>query len=110
MKAVTAEEMRRIDAAAIGETGIPGGVLMAFAGKAVAGFVLEKLKGLRRVAVLCGSGNNGGDGFVAAYFLSNYGVDVDVFIVGEKRNVSGNLAAAILRSASARTFSDMDRG
>lgn len=88
MKAVTAEEMRRIDAAAIGETGIPGGVLMAFAGKAVAGFVLEKLKGLRRVAVLCGSGNNGGDGFVAAYFLSNYGVDVDVFIVGEKRNVS----------------------
>jgi len=72
MKAVTAEIMAEIDRAAQEEYGIPQAVLMENAGRAVAEAVIARhprLEGLE-IAVLCGKGNNGGDGFAAARCLA----------------------------------------
>lgn len=80
MKVVTAQQMQEIDRITIQQYGIPGEVLMALAGKSVADYVLHTVKA-HNVAVFCGVGNNGGDGFVAAYLLSQY-LPVDVFILG----------------------------
>src|SRR5262249_54313541 len=68
----TAEEMRAAEA------GHDGDVLMDRAGKAVAGLVLRNFDELRRIAVVCGGGNNGGDGRVAARYLEEAGCDVRV--------------------------------
>lgn len=78
MKAVTAAEMREIDRISINETGIPEKVLMCLAGKAVADHVLSLGESIRRVVVFAGPGNNGGDGYVAAYFLHNAGREVQI--------------------------------
>ncbi|WP_145183693.1 NAD(P)H-hydrate epimerase [Planctomycetes bacterium Pla163] len=74
----TAEQMRAVDARAIGDFGIPGAVLMESAGRACA----ERLERLaasgqcaRRALVLCGPGNNGGDGFVIGRTLRAIGWD-----------------------------------
>ncbi len=88
MKAVTAEEMRRIDSETIEVMGIPAGVLMAAAGKAVAEFAESVFRGEGTVAVLCGTGNNGGDGFVAAARLAERGIPVSVYLAGEQGRVS----------------------
>lgn len=88
MKVVTAQEMQNVDRLTISETGIPAGVLMGFAGRSVADFILQNLSGLSRVAVISGTGNNGGDGFVIAYFLANAGIRTDIFIAGEESKVS----------------------
>ncbi|MEE9585254.1 MAG: NAD(P)H-hydrate epimerase [Candidatus Brocadiales bacterium] len=81
-RAVTREEIRGIDRKAIEEYGIPGVVLMENAGRRVAEEALEMLEEALepRVAILCGKGNNGGDGFVAARHLYNQGVKVDVYL------------------------------
>ncbi len=88
MKAVTAEAMRRIDRITIEEMGIPGEVLMGFAGKAVANYVTENFPQAGCVAVFCGTGNNGGDGFVAAYLLSQRGLKADIYIAGDAAKAS----------------------
>lgn len=92
MKAVTADAMRRIDRITIGEIGIPGEVLMGLAGKAVADCVCERYPGAGCVAVFCGTGNNGGDGFVAAYLLSQRGFKTEVYIAGEAAKASATSA------------------
>jgi ADP-dependent NAD(P)H-hydrate dehydratase / NAD(P)H-hydrate epimerase len=74
MKIGTAAQMHKIDRAA-SEAGIPGVCLMQSAGEALA----RETGGARSVAVLCGKGNNGGDGFVAARMLASQGVRVAVF-------------------------------
>src|SRR5579863_5562389 len=71
MKALTASEMREVDRLTTERFGISGTQLMENAGKAVAEFVLHQVSlrfqsPARQVVVLCGKGNNGGDGFVAA--------------------------------------------
>jgi NAD(P)H-hydrate epimerase len=78
MKAVFSSDMRLLDQSAIRDYGIPGAVLMENAGRGVADAVAERLEGAGRVLVLCGSGNNGGDGFVAARHLANSGFAVTV--------------------------------
>ncbi len=91
MKAVTAHEMRRIDRETIEVMGIPAGVLMALAGGAVA----DLARAVHRdgiVAVLCGTGNNGGDGFVAAARLAEEGIAVRLFLAGEADRVSPDSA------------------
>ena len=74
---VTPEEMRRADEAVI-SSGVPAEVLMERAGRAVARAVLRELGGRygRRVTVVCGKGNNGGDGFVVARVLLTHGIRV----------------------------------
>lgn len=80
MKLVTSEEMRRLEQAAV-EAGTSEAQLMEEAGLAVAQecwMLLGSLEG-RRIAVLAGPGNNGGDGLVAARHLSEWGAEVVVF-------------------------------
>lgn len=72
--------LREIDRRAVAEYGIPVLVLMENAGRAVAEEVKRGLKG--RVLIVCGAGNNGGDGLVAARHLANAGVAVEVLLLG----------------------------
>jgi hydroxyethylthiazole kinase-like uncharacterized protein yjeF len=74
MKALTAAEMREVDRLTTERFGISATQLMENAGRSVADFVLHQISlrfqsPVRSVAVLCGKGNNGGDGFVAARYL-----------------------------------------
>jgi len=81
LKVVTAAQMREIDRAAIEDFGIPATVLMNSAGKFTADFIRENFQG-QGVTIFCGTGNNGGDGFTAAYYLFNAGFDISVFLCG----------------------------
>jgi hydroxyethylthiazole kinase-like uncharacterized protein yjeF len=83
--------MRALDRLAIDTYGIPGVVLMENAGAQVTRILWQEFPDLsaRRVAVLCGQGNNGGDGFVIARYLHNARVSVQVFIMGEPENIRG---------------------
>ncbi|MBN2160084.1 MAG: NAD(P)H-hydrate dehydratase [Spirochaetes bacterium] len=88
MKAVTALEMKEIDRATINDLGLSGTVLMGLAGKAVADHITGKHPWIKSAAVFTGTGNNGGDGFVTAYFLAGRGVRADVFIVGDEKKIA----------------------
>ena len=83
MKVVTATQMREIDSTTIDLLGCPGEVLMGMAGKAVSDEVLARYPEAHRIAVFCGTGNNGGDGFVAAYLLYNRNRHVEIFVTGD---------------------------
>src|SRR5512134_4067019 len=85
--------MRRADRRTIEEVGLPGSVLMENAGAAVAGVVFERFPGARRVVVLCGRGNNGGDGFVVARRL---GARAEAFLLGARDGVSGDARTHLL--------------
>lgn len=76
MRHVTREEIEEIDRRAQEEFGIPGVTLMDRAGKAVADEVLRRTTG--RVLVVCGKGKNGGDGRVAAGYLTKAGREVRI--------------------------------
>jgi len=86
------DEVRAFDAWAIQHAGIPGVVLMENAGRACADLVEQRLAGCRkpRVAVVCGTGNNGGDGFVIARHLLNKGLGVNVALCGDGSKVAGD--------------------
>ena len=91
----TAAEMRAIDRRATEEYGIPGVVLMEAAGAAFARAIVEESGGIvrgRSVAMVCGRGNNGGDGFVAARHLANAGALVTVFLLGSPDGLKGDAA------------------
>src|SRR5262249_50797592 len=95
MRILNAAQMREADRFTIEDIGIPSLVLMENAGRQVvaameAGYE-ERLNG--RVAVLCGRGNNGGDGFVVARTLLQRGVDVAVFVLGDIASVRGDARA-----------------
>ena len=81
---VTARQMQRLDRRAIDDIGIPSVLLMENAGRAVTAEALRALKHKARasIAVICGMGNNAGDGFVAARHLLNCGIPVRVFLAG----------------------------
>ncbi len=84
-KALTREEMRELDRKAIEEYKIPGVILMENAGRNVAEEVLKMLNDPHqaKVAILCGKGNNGGDGFVVARHLHNQSISVEVFLIAK---------------------------
>ncbi|MBN2288156.1 MAG: hypothetical protein JXQ83_02415, partial [Candidatus Glassbacteria bacterium] len=68
---LTAEQIARVDREAIRSLGLPGAVLMETAGRSVVEAMIRRLPGAKssRPVVLCGKGNNGGDGFVVARYL-----------------------------------------
>ena len=78
MRVLNARQMRAVDRRTIDEIGIPSIVLMENAGRQVVAALESLVDDLpsRRVAVLCGTGNNGGDGFVVARTLQQRGIDV----------------------------------
>jgi ADP-dependent NAD(P)H-hydrate dehydratase / NAD(P)H-hydrate epimerase len=92
MRVLNTEQMREADRRTIEEIGIPSIVLMENAGRqAVAAMeaAFEELAA-SRVGVICGRGNNGGDGFVVARTLVQRGVDVEVFLLGSVAEVRGD--------------------
>ena len=99
---VTAAEMRELDRATIEEIGIPAFTLMETAGRAVADAAIEMLDDRRGpVAVVCGSGNNGGDGYVAARVLRSHGIDAVVYLATPRDAIKGAAAEhlAVLEKA-----------
>ena len=84
--------MREADRRTINDIGVPSLVLMENAGHQVVAAMGSAFDDLasRRVAVLCGRGNNGGDGFVIARTLSQQGLEVGVFLLGRAADVKGN--------------------
>jgi len=90
---VTAEEMRSFDAAAINDYGIPGVVLMENAGRATFLMLKERMGGDvagLKVSVVAGPGNNGGDGYVIARYLINYGAQVRTFLLAPRDKIKGD--------------------
>jgi ADP-dependent NAD(P)H-hydrate dehydratase / NAD(P)H-hydrate epimerase len=94
MPLYTAAQVRELDRAAIGDAGIAGYELMCRAGAALAHCVARRWPQARRVRVLCGPGNNGGDGYVLARLLRDSGVDVRVLWVSDPARLRGDAATA----------------
>ena len=90
MKIVTAAEMRDIDRATSDRFGVHSLTLMENAGAAVADFVLSHYSSARRIVVICGKGNNGGDGFVAARRLHQRGKHVHVILLADPSELRGD--------------------
>lgn len=90
LELLTTSEMTRADMLAV-EAGVPSLTLMENAGRAVAEeAALMAGKPGARFAVMCGPGNNGGDGFVAARHLKHMGHDVRVFLLGQREALKGD--------------------
>ena len=89
---MTREEVRAFDAWAINTAGIPGVVLMENAGRSCAELIEDKLGDIAepRVCILCGTGNNGGDGYVIARHLLNNSINVAVVIFGDRSKIKGD--------------------
>ena len=91
MKVVTSQQMREIDRKAIEENNLSGLILMENAGLRI----FQSLKNiypdlrLKKIVIFTGSGNNGGDGFVVARHLYNYGVKVKVFLLSHSSKIKG---------------------
>ena len=98
MHLVTSEQMARIDRRSIDEHGIPGYTLMQCAGKAVVDEIVARSGSVvaDKVIVLCGSGNNGGDGFVVARLLRDLKAEVHCHLVaGDPSKVFGDARKAL---------------
>ena len=96
---VTREEMRAIDRRAVEELGIPVDELMERAGRAVADVAAERISPACPVVVICGKGNNGGDGYVAARLLAERGYEVDLLPLEEGYDESTPAGRAAARAA-----------
>ncbi len=95
MKVSTVEMMRELDRRAIEELGIPGPILMEHAGHATYDALRQRLGGLEghHVCVVCGAGNNGGDGFVIARKAHSAGAKVSVLLFGSPDRFSDDTRA-----------------
>lgn len=90
MYLVTSEEMKEIDKTTMEKYGVPASILMENAGANVTQAILNEFGAVfyRRVCVICGGGNNGGDGFVIARHLKSEGASVKVFFTGDRDKLS----------------------
>lgn len=95
MKVLTSAEMGATDRRTAADFGVSLEALMEHAGEAVARFCLRRYPWARRVVVLCGKGNNGGDGFVAARVLARAGKTVRVVLLGQANDVKGEAATVL---------------
>ncbi|HCT64511.1 MAG TPA: bifunctional ADP-dependent NAD(P)H-hydrate dehydratase/NAD(P)H-hydrate epimerase [Lachnospiraceae bacterium] len=92
MKVASAAQIREMDRLTIEETGIPGIVLMENAAQAVAKACLVYVRKIEnpRVAVVCGGGNNGGDGFAVARILKCKGVESKIIFIGNEEKLTSD--------------------
>lgn len=92
MRILSAEQMREADRRTIEDIGIPSLVLMENAGRQVVAAMEAFFQDLsdRRVAIISGKGNNGGDGFVVARTLHQRGIEVSVFVIGTVADIKGD--------------------
>jgi len=99
MKALTAAEMHEVDRLTTERHGIPSLQLMENAGATVAEFLREKIPDLTRlkIVVLCGKGNNGGDGLVVARMLKESGCAPEVFLFSNPGAVEGDAGVNLKR-------------
>jgi ADP-dependent NAD(P)H-hydrate dehydratase / NAD(P)H-hydrate epimerase len=105
MKILTAAEMREVDRLSTERHGIPSLTLMENAGKSVAEFLHQRFHNLvrRRIVIVCGKGNNGGDGFVVARNLLEAGNKPTVYLFAAPDEVRGDAAVNLKR------FQDISR-
>jgi NAD(P)H-hydrate epimerase len=90
--ALTRAQAREFDRRALDEYGVPGVVLMENAGRGVAVQMRKYNPKKRRVIVCCGKGNNGGDGFVVARHLDNFGWPVKILLFAKPSELTGDAA------------------
>lgn len=95
MESLSRDQVRAVDRCAIQRFGVPGAVLMENAGRGAADAAETLLDGVegKRVAILAGGGNNGGDGFVVARHLAMRGADVTTFLLARPNESSPDAAA-----------------
>ena len=103
MKIVTTQQMRELDRKAIEELGIPGLTLMENAGRAVADAAVRLTDhcAQRPIVIVCGRGNNGGDGLVAARQLAQRGRRVQLLLAAAREDLTGDAAASLRRLTEA---------
>jgi len=94
IEVLSATEMQDCDRVTTEQFGVPSLTLMRAASAAVADFALMQFPAARRVLVLCGRGNNGGDGMMAARLLSDAGLDVTTLLLGAPEALMGDAATA----------------
>src|ERR1035437_4474552 len=112
MKILTASQMQRIDRLTTERYGVPSIVLMENAGRSVVEFLASRLAPLadHRIVILCGKGNNGGDGLVVARLLREQGFNPRVLLFADPQALRGDAAAnyaRLLASGSAEIISDV---
>jgi len=93
MKILTADEMRRLDRLTSERAGVPSRQLMENAGRHVAEFLLGQFPSAKRVTILCGKGNNGGDALVAARHLLKQGLQPRVALLAAPSELKGDAQA-----------------
>jgi len=87
---LTRDEVRALDHRAINGFGVPGIVLMENAGRGCAELLMQLNPEHAPVMILCGPGNNGGDGFVIARHLDNHGWPIDVHVIAKSKHEPGD--------------------
>lgn len=92
-RVVSGREMAEVDRRTIEDLGLPGLLLMENAGRAVTAEFRRRWPQARTVAILCGPGNNGGDGFVVARTLLAHGLTPRLYLVGEPERLKGDALA-----------------
>ncbi|HEX9801793.1 MAG TPA: NAD(P)H-hydrate epimerase, partial [Gammaproteobacteria bacterium] len=85
-----ADQVRELDRLAIEYYGIPGSALMARAGQVVFDEIRRRWPRVRQLAVVCGGGNNGGDGYVVARLAKQAGLEVELYQVVEPGQLKGD--------------------
>ena len=113
MKIVTSAEMREIDHITSERFGVPSLTLMENAGSAVAEFALSAYPSAKSFGVICGKGNNGGDGFVVARKLQQAGREVRVLLFSDGKELRGDAATnygALLGSKSPPFRKEREKG
>jgi len=104
MKILTAAQMQRIDRLTTERYGVPSLTLMENAGRGLVEFLAERYAPLEqhRILILCGRGNNGGDGLVVARLLRDRGLDPRVLLLASPESLRGDAAANYQRLAVPR--------
>ncbi|MEE8637637.1 MAG: NAD(P)H-hydrate epimerase, partial [Candidatus Margulisiibacteriota bacterium] len=117
MRTISVAQAKKFDRLAQEKLGIPSLILMENAGRGVAEEAIKMLRSRKRVAIVCGVGNNGGDGLVSARHLLNAGINVKVYLIGKASklkpdpgtnlNILKRMKQKIVKLRSAKDLRDM---